>query len=260
MHNILSLILSSKKRQVEILKKNQEAIISLAKKAQKPLSFKEAIKVENKISIIAEIKQASPSAGILRKDFSPVEIAKTFQKLKVRAISILTEEEFFLGRLQFISEVKKEVDLPILRKDFIIDQIQILESLAAGADAILLIVNLLSEEKLKKLYNFAKELNLDVLVEVHTERDLRKALTIGAEIIGINNRNLNTLKTDFTTTQKLIPFLPTDVIRVSESGINSLKDVLWLKGLGVDAVLVGEAIMKAQNIEKKIKELNIDFL
>ncbi|MCM8787731.1 MAG: indole-3-glycerol-phosphate synthase, partial [Candidatus Omnitrophica bacterium] len=190
----------------------------------------------------------------------PIEIAKTFQKLNVRAISVLTEEEFFLGKLQFISQIKQEVNLPILRKDFIIDQVQILESLAAGADAILLIVTLLDQEKLKKLYNFAKELGLDVLVEVHTQRELNKAINIGAEIIGINNRNLNTLKTDLVTTQKLIPFLPTDTIKVSESGINSLKDVLWLKGLGVDAVLVGEVLMKAQNLEEKIKELNIDFL
>ncbi|MCM8787054.1 MAG: indole-3-glycerol-phosphate synthase TrpC, partial [Candidatus Omnitrophica bacterium] len=116
MHNILSLIVESKKRQVEILKKNQDAIISLSKKVPKPLSFKEAIRFENKISLIAEIKQASPSSGILRKDFSPIEIAKTFQKLNVRAISVLTEEEFFLGKLQFISQIKQEVNLPILRK------------------------------------------------------------------------------------------------------------------------------------------------
>lgn len=258
MHNIISLILETKKRQVEILKKNKEAILSLIKDAPKIVSFKGAIKVDNKISLIAEIKRASPSSGILRKDFSPTILAKTLEELKVSALSVLTEEEFFLGKLQFLTEIKKSVNLPILRKDFIIDEVQILESRAAGADAILLIVSLLDENKLKKLYSFAKELGLDVLVEIHTEKELRKALNLGADIIGINNRNLHTLKTDIKTTEKLIPFLPQDIVRVSESGINSLKDVLWLKGLGVDAILVGEAIMKAQNLEEKVKELNID--
>jgi indole-3-glycerol phosphate synthase len=258
MHNIISLILEAKKKRIEVLKKNREAISALIEKVSAPLSFKEAIKKEGKITLIAEIKQASPSAGILRKDFSHVELAKTLDGLKVNALSVLTEEEFFLGKINYIEEIKKEVRLPVLRKDFILDEIQILESRAAGADAILLIVSILDETKLAQLYNFSKELGMDVLVEVHAAKELRKALKAGVEIIGINNRNLNTLKVDLTTTQKLIPFVPADVVKVSESGIHSLKDVLWLKGLGLDAMLVGETIMKAQSIEEKIKELNID--
>ncbi|MDP2924225.1 MAG: indole-3-glycerol phosphate synthase TrpC [Candidatus Omnitrophota bacterium] len=258
MHNVLSLIVEAKKRNIEILTKNREELLSLVKKAPKPLSFKEAIKREGKISLIAEIKQASPSAGILSKDFSPVDIAKIFQNLKVNAISVLTEGEFFLGKINYIEDIKKEVALPILRKDFILDEIQVLESRAAGADAIILIMRILSIEQLARLYNFSRELGMDVLVEVHSDKELKKVLKIGAEIIGINNRNLNTLKVDLTQTQKITPFIPPEMVKVSESGINSLKDVLWLKGLGVDAVLVGETLMKAPNLEEKLKELHID--
>lgn len=258
MHNVLSLIVEAKKKNIEILKRNRDELVSFVKKAPKPLAFKEAIKKEGKISFIAEIKQASPSGGLLRKDFSSLEIARIFKSLKVNAISVVTEGEFFLGKINYIEDIKKEMNLPILRKDFIVDEIQILESRAVGADAILLIVRILSIEQLTRLYNFSKELGMDVLVEVHTEKELRKVLHLGAEIVGINNRNLNTLKVDLTTTQKLIPFVPPQVVRVSESGINSLKDVLWLKGLGINAVLVGEALMRADNIEDKIRELHID--
>jgi indole-3-glycerol phosphate synthase len=258
MHNVLSLIVEAKKKKIEILKKNTEELLSLIKKVPKPLSFKEAIKREGKISFIGEIKQASPSAGVLTKEFSALDIAKIFQSLKVNAISVLTEGEFFLGKINYIEEIKKEVGLPVLRKDFIIDEAQILESRAAGADAILLIVRILSIERMARLYKFSRELGMDVLVEVHTENEMKKALKLDTEIIGINNRNLNTLKVNLAATQKLMPFIPPQMVKVSESGINSLKDVLWLRGLGVDAVLVGEALMKAPNLEEKIKELHID--
>jgi indole-3-glycerol phosphate synthase len=187
-------------------------------------------------------------------------MAKIYQASKVNAISVVTESEFFLGKINYIEDIKKEVNLPILRKDFIIDEIQILESRAVGADAVLLIMRILDEEKLPRLYNFSKELGMDTIIEIHTEKELRKVLKLGAfDILGINNRNLNTLKVDLTTTQKLAPFIPQGVVKISESGINSLKDVLWLKGLGINAILVGETLMKAQNIEEKIKELHVDI-
>jgi indole-3-glycerol phosphate synthase len=258
MNKVLSLIIEAKKKKVEVLKKNQEALRSLSKKAPAPISFKKAIKREGKLSLIAEIKQASPSAGILRKDFSHTELAKTFAKCGVNAISVLTEEDFFLGKISYIEEIRKLVNVPILRKDFIFDEAQVLEARAVGSDAILLIMRILDEAKFQRLYKLSKELGMDVLVEVNTEKELRKILKFGVDVVGINNRNLNTLKVDITQTQKLIPFIPSNIARVSESGINSLKDVLWLKGLGVDAVLVGETIMKAEDIEAKIKELNID--
>lgn len=258
MHNVLSLIVETRKNKIEVLRKNREELLTLMKQAPKPLAFKEAVKRSGKLSIIAEIKQASPSAGILRKDFSALGIAKIYEQHKVQAISVLTEEEFFLGKVSYIEEIKKEVQLPILRKDFILDETQVYESRAAGADAILLIVRILDEAQLVKLYSLSKDLGMDVLVEIHTEKELRKALKLGADMIGINNRNLNTLKVDVECTKKLIPFIPPDIVRVSESGIQSLKDMLWLKGLSVDAALVGETLMKADRIETKLKELNID--
>ena len=258
MHNVLSLIVEAKKKKVEILKKNRDELLSFVKKAPKVISFNEAIKREGKISFIAEIKQASPSAGVLRKDFSHVEIAKIYRDVKVNALSVVTESEFFLGKINYIEDIKKEIDLPVLRKDFIIDEIQILESRAVGADAILLIMRILDEEKLVRLYSFSKELGMDVIVEIHTEKELKKVLATNVNIIGINNRNLNTLKVDLKTTQKLIPFIPQTITKMSESGINTLKDVLLMKGLGVDAILVGESLMKADDIAEKIKELHID--
>jgi len=258
MHNVLSLIVEAKKKKVEILKKNRDELLSLVKKAPKVISFNEAIKREGKISFIGEIKQASPSSGVLRKDFSHIEIAKIYREAQVNAISVLTESEFFLGRINYIEDIKKEIDLPVLRKDFIIDEIQIIESRAVGADAILLIMRILDEARFTRLYNFSRELGMDVIVEIHTEKELKKVLATNANIIGINNRNLNTLKVDLKTTQKLIPFIPQTITKISESGINTLKDVLLLKGLGVDAILVGESLMKADNIAEKIKELHID--
>lgn len=259
MHKVLSLIIESKKKRIEVLKKNIEALESLAKNASEPNSFKSAIKRKNKISLIAEMKQASPSKGILRKDFSPTKLAKIFDKCKVNAISVITEEDFFLGKNSYIEEVKKETTTPVLKKDFILDKTQILEARAIGADAILLIIGILDFEKAKELYEFAKGLGLDVLTEVSTEKELRRALKIGADIIGINNRNLHTLKVDIERSKKLLPFIPEGVVQVSESGINSLKDVLVLKGLGVDAILVGHAFMESDDIEKKIRELNVDM-
>lgn len=258
MHNVLSLIVEAAKKRVVVLTKNRAAIISLIDKAPALISFKDALARPGKISMIGEIKQASPANGVLRKDFSPLAIAATYARCGVNALSVLTEEEFFLGKIQYIEEIKKKTPLPVLRKDFILDEIQILESRAAGADAVLLIAGILSHEKLTKLYESAKKLGMDALIEVHTEKEMTRAIALGADIIGINNRNLNTLRVDLTTTHKLIPFVPADTIKVSESGIQSPKDVLWLKSLGVQAILVGSAFMKSENIEEKVKELHID--
>lgn len=258
MSEILPIILEAKKRRIEVLRKNKEGLLSLAKKSLPVRSFKESICREGKISLIGEVKQASPSAGVLRKNFSHVEIAKLYESLGISAVSVLTEEEFFLGKIKHIEEIRQVINIPILRKDFILDEVQILEARAVGADAILLIMRILDEEKFMYLYSVAKELGMDVLAEVHTEKELRKVIALKADIIGINNRNLSNLTLDLTRTQKLVPFIPAGVTIVSESGIKTLKDMLWLKGLGVDAALVGEVLMKSENIEEVIKELNID--
>jgi len=259
MHKVLTQILDAKKSRLEILRKNKESFISLVKKARPARDFKQAIAREGKLSFIAEIKHASPSAGIIRKDFNHIEIAKIYQECKINAISVVTEEDYFKGKLSYLTDVKKVTKVPVLRKDFIIDEVKVLESRAAGADAILLIMAALTQDNFTLLYNYARELGMRVLVEVHTEKELRRAINAGAEIIGINNRNLSTFEVDVNLTHKMVPIIPENVVKVSESGLETLKDILLLKGLGVDAVLVGTAFMRADDIAAKIKELHIDI-
>ena len=185
------------------------------------------------INVIAEIKKASPSRGLIRENFNPVEIAGIYQSEGAAAISVLTETKFFQGSLDYIKEVRQVTDLPVLRKDFIIDEYQVYESAFYQADAFLLIADILSEEELTGFLCLGHELGMDVLVEVHTEEDLEKALKTEANIIGINNRNLTTFKVDIETTQRLISQIPKDKIKVSQSGINTSDQVLFLKSLEI---------------------------
>ena len=173
----------------------------------------------------------------------------------MQAISVLTEEDFFAGNITYINEIKSEVALPVLRKDFILEPYQVYESRFYGADAILLIADLLSKEKLAELMQLADSLGLDCLVEAHTEKDLKKVLSLKAPLVGINNRDLHTLEVDFKTTEKLIILTPKDKIVVVESGIKSHQDVLFLKILGVKAVLIGEVFMEAPDIKRKVEEV-----
>lgn len=255
MHDVLKLIVEAKKKSVELLKKSEKEIMGLVDKAPKPVSLAKALKSDDDISIIAEIKQASPSEGVIRQDFNHLEILKTYEEMGAKAISVLTEEEFFLGKTKYLQEVKAATKLPVLRKDFVLDEIQIYQSRALGADAVLLIHSILPIEKLEKLYKIAKELGMDVLVEVHTLKELKNVINLNVEIIGINNRNLNTFEVDIATTEKLVSLIPSDTVKVSESGINCLKDVLMLKGVGVDAMLIGSAFMRSPNIKDKFNEL-----
>jgi len=257
MHKVLSLILEAKKKNVEILRKSQKEIISLSNQAPRPISLVKALREEEDLSFIAEIKQASPSAGLLRQDFNCLQILKEYLHTGVSAISVVTEEEFFLGKIKYLKEVKENTKLPVLRKDFIIDETQVYQSRALGADAILLIAKILKPERLEKLYELAKSLNMDVVVEVHTLKELKEVLKLSPQIIGINNRNLSTFEVSLDTTLQLSPLIPEDIIVISESGIEDLKDVLLLKGAGVDGVLVGEALMRARDIKEKIKELKV---
>ena len=219
------------------------------------LSFCQALRQAVFPAIIAEIKKASPSKGILRGDFNPVKIAMTYQAHGAAAVSVLTDERFFEGKLEYIKMVKESISLPILRKDFIIDEYQIYESVACGADAILLIADLLSDSEMTGFYQIAASLGLDVLLEVHNEEDLEKAIATGGDIIGINNRDLHTFKVDLTVTQKLIRLVPAHKIKVSESGIKSYEDVMFLKSLGINAILIGEAFMESPDIAAKMHEI-----
>lgn len=201
---------------------------------------------DGKLAVIAEIKKASPSAGLIAESFDPVAIAQDYERAGAAAISVLTDKQFFQGTLDHLVDVRRAVALPILRKDFILDEIQVAESAAAGTDAILLIVAALEQKQLVDLYAAAAKYRLDALVEVHTREELDRALEMGAKIIGINNRNLATFDVDLSVTEELCKQVSDDVVLVSESGIKTAEDVARLQGCGVDAILVGEALMRGE--------------
>ena len=254
---IISKIIEDKRRVIEESKraKPQDELIHDIRNICVKSSFKKNISRPHHVNLIAEIKKASPSKGIIRADFNLLKIAIAYQANGASAISVLTDERFFDGKLEYIKKVKESVSLPVLRKDFIIDEYQIYETVAAGADAMLLIADLLSKSELCGFYNLATSLGLDVLIEVHKEEDIEKALATEGSIIGINNRDLHTFRVDLAITQKLIRLIPPNRIKVSESGIRSYEDVMFLKSLGLNAVLIGEAFMESSDIPSKIREM-----
>ena len=220
-----------------------------------PQDFYTAIKRSGELSLIAEVKKASPSKGIIKESFEPLEIAKEYAAANVQAISVLTEKNFFLGNDEYLVKIRQSLALPVLRKDFIIDLWQVYQSRCLGADAILLIAAILNDEDLKKFQIVANILGMQCLVEVHNKEELERVLETGAKIIGINNRNLKTFEVDLKTTEKLMNYIPHDRAVVSESGIKTSEDMKYLRSLGVDAVLIGETLMRAESIAAKINEL-----
>ena len=198
-------------------------------------------------AIIAEIKRASPSAGLIARDFDPVAIAKTYQRAGADAISVLTESEHFLGDLSFLGQVRSVTALPLLRKDFLTVPYQIAQSAAYGADAVLLIVSGLSDEQMRAALAEAREYELDALVEVHDVRDLERALGLGVEFVGVNNRNLRTMITDLAVSEHVLPRVPLGVFAISESGMRDLADVERLRRAGARGVLIGEALMRSDD-------------
>ncbi len=253
----------------EIVHRNQEElqarkkqlplaeVCRLAKAQPPPLDLAAALRGDG-VRLIAEVKKASPSRGVIRQDFNPVAIAGAYAAGGAAAISVLTEVHYFQGSLEYLKDIRTalgENRPPLLRKDFIFDPYQVYESLAYGADSLLLIAAILTPEMLVDLCALSHELGLSCLVEVHNESDLVTALESGAGIIGINNRDLNTFTVDLATTERLRPLIPADRIVISESGIGSRDDVDNLKRLGVDALLIGEALMAASDIAAKMREL-----
>ncbi len=210
---------------------------------------------ENPYRIIAEVKKASPSKGIIREDFDPLVIAQQYTNGGADALSILTEPHFFKGDIEYLSMVRRYTPLPLLRKDFIVDKYQLVEALAYGADFVLLIAMALSRKELKELYEYALHLGLEVLVEVHDKSDLVKASFAGANIIGINHRNLETFEMDMSLSEKLIPLIPNGKIIVAESGINDHDTVMELSKIGADAFLVGEHFMRQEDVTGALEEL-----
>jgi indole-3-glycerol phosphate synthase len=247
-------ILANKLSEVENLRKR--GLFTSRKNDLPPIrDFKAAISLPGRIGLIAEIKFASPSAGVIREKMDPCAIGKIYEDAGAVAVSLLTDNRFFGGDLDELPRLKKFVSLPILRKDFIIDEIQVRESLLYGADAILLIARILSREQLKELIVLCKELGLASLTEIHDRHDLEKAVDCGSEIIGINNRNLETFEVNLHSTLDLIPLVPEKCIIVSESGIFDKEDIQLLRRSGVQAVLVGTSIMESKDMARKTREL-----
>jgi indole-3-glycerol phosphate synthase len=263
--NILEQIVADKRKEVE-KRKRQRPIEEFKEQLSilpKCRNFYKAVTKTNKrgVNVIAEIKKASPSAGVIRKDFAPVTIAKTYEKCGADAISVLTDEKYFQGKLEYIDQVKHAVDLPILRKDFIIDIWQVYESRAAGADAILLIAEALKPAELADLMIAAAELTLTVLLEVHDADSLLSVRSMvgfpkkGYSVLGINNRDLTTMKIDLNTTMRLAGLLDNKVELVTESGIKTRADIEKLRTAGISAVLIGQTLCESGDIAAKFKEL-----
>lgn len=240
-------ILQVKRTEIERLRPHRDELHKTALLRNDFRGFGAALqRGPGQVALIAEIKKASPSAGVIVEAFDPLEIAKNYARAGVDAISVLTDEQFFQGRLSYLDLIRPAVSQPLLRKDFILDEIQITESAAAGADAILLIVAALDQRQLVTLLETAETYQLDALVEVHTLEELDRALETGARIIGINNRNLATFEVDLGVTEILSEEVPNGTVLVSESGIKTAEDLARIKACGVDAVLIGEALMRAQ--------------
>ncbi len=254
---ILDKIISHKLKELQLEQKQVPLTILKSKLDKIPPTkdFRSAISQSNGINLIAEVKKKSPSKGIIREDFDPIDIAEIYSENGAAAISVLTDVQFFDGRLDYLSSIQKVVDIPLLRKDFTIDEYHIFQARVAGADAILLIVAALTPSQLHEFMKIATSLSLASLVEVHTKAELEIALDVGAEIIGINNRDLKTFNTDIATTFQLLDSIPSDKVVVSESGIYTRADVAALEDAGVNAILVGESLMRSRNIGEKVQEL-----
>jgi len=226
-----------------------------AKKCARPFMLRNKLGEPGQIKLIAEVKKASPSRGLIRDDFDPVAIAKIYAENHASAVSVLTEDKYFLGKPEYVKQISAAVNIPVLVKDFIIDDGQIYEALTNGANAILLITAILDDKKLCSLIDLAHSFGLDCLVEIHNENELKRAVAAGAEIIGINNRDLHAFVVDMQTCNRLIPKVPKGKLIVGESGFKKYSQLKELKNIGANGVLIGETFMKAPDIGKKVKDV-----
>lgn len=256
---ILEQIVENKRIEVERLKKQipESKLRSLLERRGPRQDFQAALSgAERRVRLICEIKKASPSAGIMKEDFDPVDIARAYERGGADALSVLTDEKFFLGSLDHITAIRNAgIILPILRKDFTCDLYQILEAAAFGADAVLLIIGVMSDAETRAAIRRSAEYGLAAVVEVHTEEELRRAIDIGSEIIQINNRDLRSFKVDLTTTEKLLPLIPSGILVIAASGVRGLEDVRRLRRIGVHAALVGEMLMRHADPATAVAEL-----
>lgn len=252
---ILDRIADTKRQEVEALRPRAAQLKSLARARKDYRDFVGALTGREPVALIAEIKKASPSAGIIQPDFDPVRIARQYAQAGAAALSVLTDQKYFQGHIDFLQPLRQAVPIPVLRKDFLIDELQVYEAAAAGADAILLIAAMLDVIRLNTLHSLATGLGLAVLVEVHNERELERALTVHPRLIGINNRNLHDFTVDLATTEGLAAQVPATVTLVAESGLRTRADVERVAKAGARAVLVGETLMRSGDIAGKVKEL-----
>ena len=256
---ILDEIVAAKKRDLDKARA-ELPLPELEKRIERqrpPLDFARALRADG-VSLIAEVKKASPSKGLLCPDFDHVQLARTYASAGATAISVLTEVNYFQGSLDYLANIREDLGedgVPLLRKDFIFDQYQIHESRAFGADAVLLIVAILGDRELRSMLALTTELGMECLVEVHDDTEMERAVSSGAQVIGINNRNLHTFTVDIGTTERLRPLAPRDRVLVSESGVSRREDIERLAICGVDAVLIGEALVTAGDTAARLAEL-----
>lgn len=257
MPTILDKIVATKRVEIQQAKAIRPASELRAALADAPTvrNFFAPLAAEGPIKLIAEVKKASPSAGVIRPDFDPVSIARIYQSHGAACVSVLTDEHYFQGRLEYLTQIRASIDLPVLRKDFIIDDYQLLEARVAGADAVLLIAECLDDCNLRKLFNEACELGLTPLVELYEPENLRRVFDAGATLIGINNRDLRTFNVDLEHTIRLRKLVPDHCVLVGESGIKTRDDVQRLESAGVDAILVGESLTREPDIGAAINRL-----
>lgn len=240
---------AKEKKPLDLVKNEVESV-------RRPLDFFEALmRDEEIINVIAEVKKASPSKGVIREDFDPPAIAGRYEECGASAISVLTDEKFFQGSLEYLKQVKNAVSIPVLRKEFIIDEYQVYEARAAGADAVLLIVAILEKEVLQQLYDLTRNLGMSALVEVHSMEEAKTAMEISPRIIGINNRNLKNFTVDLATTPRISEMLPDNICIVGESGIRTRDDIQFLAEKGINAVLIGETFMRAPDPGTALNDL-----
>lgn len=244
--SFLARIIAHKQEEVRRAKQKLSfADLEQRARSQSPArDFRQALLTGSSVAVIAELKKASPSAGVLREDFNPQQLAQSYAANGAAALSVLTDESFFQGHLDYLNQTRAVCSLPALRKDFIIDSYQIAEARAFGADAVLLIVAILDARQLAELMAFTKELGLHALIEVHDEREIEIALAAGGEIIGINNRDLQTFSVSLATSEKLAARIPASCVRVAESGISSRSEVERLAECGIDTILIGSHLMR----------------
>ncbi len=255
MKTILDIIIERKKQEVILLKKNK---FSKVNNSSPKRQFINTLKKAPSLAIISEIKKASPSKGIISLNFDPIKIAESYVRGGAHAISVLTDVDFFQGSIDYLQSVRETVTLPVLRKDFIIDIVQVEETAKIGADAMLLIAAALDDSQLTDLYQAALDLSIDPLIEIHSTEELERVMKLEPPLIGINNRNLNTFITDINLTTNLMKHIPSSVTVVSESGIENGKQAELLKSAGVKALLVGEALIKNGAPESLIEELRCE--